>query len=325
MTALTRYEPYGTARLSTSLPEGFGYAGEWADASGLVNLRARAYDPSLGAFTTRDAFPGLVLAPLTGNRHAYALGNPLRYQDPSGHFVRMVQEDPGEAASFVIQMTPGLGDAYSIAIGLAGVDFITGRSLSIEERALAIAFGVLPFVLPRITGVADEAVTGLRYADDGLGGASTAARQADELGALGRDADEVPLGAFCSFSADTGVLMADGSRKAISAIDVGDRVVAVDPDTGERTIETVEAVWSHPDELVELQVEGGSIVTTEDHPFWDADDDRWEEARQLVAGEHLLDADGGRSGCSVWCPAPRPRHRLEPDRQRPPHVPCGRW
>ena len=54
-------------------------------------------------------------------------------------------------------------------------------------------------------------------------------------------------------------------------------------------------MWpSSADELVELRVEGGSIITTEDHPFWDADDGRWEEARELVAGEHLLAADGDR-------------------------------
>ncbi len=82
-----------------------------AAPSGLVDLRARAYDPSLGAFTSRDGFPGVLGSPLTGNRHAYALGNPLRYGDPSGHFVRTMQENPREAASLIIQLTPGLGDA----------------------------------------------------------------------------------------------------------------------------------------------------------------------------------------------------------------------
>ena len=74
MSALTRYDTYGGARPSTSLPEGIGFTGEWADATGLVNLRARAYDPSLGAFLSRDAFGGLSTLPLTGNRHAYASG-----------------------------------------------------------------------------------------------------------------------------------------------------------------------------------------------------------------------------------------------------------
>jgi RHS repeat-associated protein len=87
MTALTRYDPYGGARGGTSLPEGFGYTGEWADGSGLVNLRARAYDPVLGAFTSRDPVPGLPTQPLSGNRHAYAHDNPMRFTDPSGRFV----------------------------------------------------------------------------------------------------------------------------------------------------------------------------------------------------------------------------------------------
>jgi hypothetical protein len=38
----------------------------------------------------------------------------------------------------------------------------------------------------------------------------------------------------CSFSGATTVLMADGTRKPIEDIKVGDRVVATDPETGEQ-------------------------------------------------------------------------------------------
>ena len=40
------------------------------------------------------------------------------------------------------------------------------------------------------------------------------------------------VGAACSFSADTEVLMADGTTKPISEIEVGDWVLAEDPETG---------------------------------------------------------------------------------------------
>src|SRR5690606_32088141 len=71
---------------------------------------------------------------------------------------------------------------------------------------------------------------------------------------------------LCSFSADTRVLMADGSRKKISEVEVGDEVFATDPETGEEGPRTVTHLWVHEDTLVDLEVEGGVLETTEDHP-----------------------------------------------------------
>jgi RHS repeat-associated protein len=62
---------------------GIGYAGEWKEAAGLINLRARAYDPVMGRFVGRDTFDGVASAPQSGNRYAYALLSPRRYTDPS--------------------------------------------------------------------------------------------------------------------------------------------------------------------------------------------------------------------------------------------------
>ena len=53
-------------------------------ATGLVYLRARMYDPSLGRFLQRDPFPGLIAAPGSLHRFAYVGNNPLRFTDPGG-------------------------------------------------------------------------------------------------------------------------------------------------------------------------------------------------------------------------------------------------
>jgi RHS repeat-associated protein len=60
----------------------------------LGQLRARAYDPLVGRFLQADTFGGLTALPGSGNRYAYALLNPLRYSDPSGHFVSQIAVDP---------------------------------------------------------------------------------------------------------------------------------------------------------------------------------------------------------------------------------------
>jgi len=78
------YGPYGAA-LTTNHSEAvpqvtrFGFAGEYADESGLIYLRARYYDPTTGQFLTRDP-----LESTTKNAYGYTGGNPLQFVDPLG-------------------------------------------------------------------------------------------------------------------------------------------------------------------------------------------------------------------------------------------------
>ncbi len=86
--------------------------------------------------------------------------------------------------------------------------------------------------------------------------------------------------------------MADNSSKPISEIEVGDEVFATDPESGVIGKRKVTQLWIHQDELVELEVDGESIQTTEDHPFWNATDQQWQPAEALDPGDLLLTATG---------------------------------
>ncbi|MFK4086134.1 polymorphic toxin-type HINT domain-containing protein [Kribbella sp. NPDC020789] len=97
----------------------------------------------------------------------------------------------------------------------------------------------------------------------------------------------------CSFAGTTTVLMADGSHKPIQDIRVGDEVIATDPETGEQAAKAVEHVFVHDDTVVDLEVDGETITTTEDHPFWSITDQRFERADHLGAGEQVLGAGNG--------------------------------
>lgn len=101
-----------------------------------------------------------------------------------------------------------------------------------------------------------------------------------------------PAGALCSFSGDTEVVMADGSSKPIEDVQVGDLVLAADPETGEQGSRAVTQLWVHQDELVELETSAGTVTTTEDHPFWNETDQEWQAAEDLDDGDQLLAADG---------------------------------
>jgi RHS repeat-associated protein len=98
----------------------------------------------------------------------------------------------------------------------------------------------------------------------------------------------------CSFAATTTVAMADGHDKAIADVKVGDTVLATDPETGEKAAKKVTQVWVHSDEVVDLQLRGRTITTTEDHPFWNVTDGQFQRADQLDRGDLVLAADGSK-------------------------------
>lgn len=86
--------------------------------------------------------------------------------------------------------------------------------------------------------------------------------------------------------------MADGSKKPIEDVKVGDEVLATDPETGEQAPKKVEHVFVHHDIVIDLIVDGEVITTTEDHPFWSVTDQRFDRADQLQPGDRVLSASG---------------------------------
>jgi len=90
------YYPYGEVRWRAgTLPTDFGFTGQRAEASiGLLDYRARYYDPVLGRFIQPDTIVPNPGNPQALNRYAYVYNNPLRYTDPSGHW--LFEETPDD-------------------------------------------------------------------------------------------------------------------------------------------------------------------------------------------------------------------------------------
>jgi hypothetical protein len=108
-----------------------------------------------------------------------------------------------------------------------------------------------------------------------------------------------------SFVPGTLVLLANGQRKPIEQVELGDQVIATDPATGQTNPETVVAtIVGHGDKtLVDITIhtddgdgDGSAAVTaTDGHPFWVANrgpDGRWIDAVDLQPGDLLLAPDG---------------------------------
>jgi RHS repeat-associated protein len=88
-----RYYAYGKDRGTGSLPTDHRFTGQISDASGLVFMNARYYDPVLGSFLSPDTVVPEPGQPEGYNRYAYANGNPLLFSDPSGHQANCAEKD----------------------------------------------------------------------------------------------------------------------------------------------------------------------------------------------------------------------------------------
>lgn len=77
-------EPAATNETEATLK----FTGQVEDADiGLCYYNARYYDPEIGRFTQEDTHAGSLENPLTQNLYIYALDNPLKFIDPTGHDV----------------------------------------------------------------------------------------------------------------------------------------------------------------------------------------------------------------------------------------------
>ena len=97
-----------------------------------------------------------------------------------------------------------------------------------------------------------------------------------------------------SFDPSTPVLMADGTTKPIRDVQVGDKVVATDPETGKTTVQEVTELYNNLDhDLVDIKVwlsngDVETIHTTVHHPFWDKTAKAWVDAFEIKPGHQLL-------------------------------------
>ncbi|MET9837362.1 polymorphic toxin-type HINT domain-containing protein [Streptomyces virginiae] len=107
-----------------------------------------------------------------------------------------------------------------------------------------------------------------------------------------------------SFTPGTQVLMADGTTKAIEELELGDKVVATDPETGETAVKDVAAtiIGEGSKNLVEVTVDTdgdkgaatAAVTATDGHPFWVPEIGEWVDATDLEPGTWLRTSAGTR-------------------------------
>lgn len=286
------YEPFGAARDTDKVSETapvnpMRWAGEYSESPGSVHLRARQYDTETGRFDTPD--PAGAVTP--GATYTYADNNPLTKTDPLGLWPDWSVDDIKNVSTKVSTYAGGA----ALVLGVTGIGAPVAAVLGAVAlgagavTAAASAYQAWDTCTNAAKGACGDAIvtaaidTALALPGAGMGRAGrTLASRAAKTGATA-----------CSFSGTTLVLMADGSKKPIDKIKPGDKVLATDPETGKQVAKKVTGTIKHWDRMSDLVLADGTVLrTTEDHPYWSVDDQRFERADQLSAGEKVLSADG---------------------------------
>jgi|GEM_PF-685730 len=195
-------------------------------------------------------------------------------------------------------MGPAAGKALSKA-GSAGAKKVAGTSVGKAAASAGRAVASAGKAVGRKVDDVSRAVSR---------GTSRATREAadyadDAARAGGSRVDDVAgAAASCarhSFAPDTRVRMADGTTKPIADVELGDEVLATDPQTGQSTARPVRLLHGHADrELTDVTVtdtttgESTVVETTAHHPFWNATTGRWTDAADLRPGDRLRSPDG---------------------------------
>jgi RHS repeat-associated protein len=85
-----RYDAWGAVRyVDGTTPAKYTYTGQFSYMAdfGLMFFNARFYDPALGRFSQADTIIPNPNNPLDWDRYQFVRSNPIKYTDPTGHYV----------------------------------------------------------------------------------------------------------------------------------------------------------------------------------------------------------------------------------------------
>ena len=257
-------------------------------------MGVRLYAPQLGRFLSVDPIDG-------GNASAYDYCNadPINCTDLDGRFGWKSMFKAVAQVAEVASWVPGPVGAAAAAVSAVSYAASGNRAKALEMSLTAAAALVGAAAAVRVGFKATKiaAKVGQRVA--------TAARRTERVAAKVCPSN--------SFTADTPVLMEDRSWRPISEVSPGDRVLAMDPQTGKSTGATVvgTVIGQGDRHLIELtwtdgQGETTSALTTAGHPVW-VESKGWVEAKDLSVRDEAIGATGGLRRCvrcMTWVGSP---------------------
>ena len=193
---------------------------------GLIYMNARYYMPEVGRFISPDTIVPEPGNPQSFNRYAYALNNPIKYNDPSGHWFKSVLD-----LGFIAY------DIYDIQQN--GLNWVSGASLVADVAGLIVPVATGGGLAVRALAHADDVGDGLRMAGH-LGDGAQAIVTASQLSKVGGHSDEAAKLIKTLAEQST---HGSGSRVVIGQTIEGAGYVAEAKKNGGIYYETAEGVW----------------------------------------------------------------------------------
>lgn len=164
ISATASYEPYGVPRgsqqLTTDPKSPLGWAGEYTDPDTTSHLRARQYNPKLGAFVVPDPAKSTAASAT----YTYANNNPFTNSDPSGlsSISDAVEGIVGAGDKFVYQPIVSAFSSISNAIGICsgntkgscvGAIAIAALNTVLAVGTVSLVGGLAAFTLKSVGGL----------------------------------------------------------------------------------------------------------------------------------------------------------------------------
>lgn len=130
-----------------------GFTGhEMLDEVGLVHMNGRIYDAVLGRFLSADPFVQFSDNGQSFNRYSYVLNNPIKFTDPSGHFLFIIPAVVGAIAAHaaagvtILGLSAAVSSALIVGVAVAvstiGIAFAAGATAGEALKQGAIAFAL---------------------------------------------------------------------------------------------------------------------------------------------------------------------------------------
>ena len=229
-------------------------------------MQARYYDAVAGRFLSVDpvTFMGSGYNPAYFNRYAYSGNDPINNIDPDGQFFG--------AAGKLVKLAIKGGDIGATFAGAAADTKTLFSSDASGLQRLGAAASLATEIFSPVS--ARDAKAGAGFVQKKLGGT-------------------------CCFVAGTLVETEFGLRP-IEEIELGDKVLARNPETGETALKSVtDLIRLNERQIWEVSLSGNEgasefFETTDDHPWWVVDQTgqgSWKDTAELSAGMIVTTAD----------------------------------
>ncbi len=127
---------------------GFTYNAEAYDAAtGMLNLRARQYEPALNRFSQKDIYPANLLIPQSFNTYLFTYNSPVSFVDGDGLTAKSLGSVLSSIGSKVQKVVSGIGNAVkTVATAIFGETVVNTVVSGVKSVARTIRKAAQPIV-----------------------------------------------------------------------------------------------------------------------------------------------------------------------------------